>query len=141
MGINKVFLSGNLTRDPELRATPGGEPVLEFGLAVNDRVRDSSGEWVDRPNFVDCTVWGRRAEALAKILTKGFKVCVEGSLRYSSWEDRETGQRRSKLRVTAREVELMGRGQQQQQPDAAQAVQGAYPGATVEAYDDSDIPF
>lgn len=141
MGINKVFLSGNLTRDPELRATNGRESVLEFGLAVNDRVRDAGGEWVDRPNFVDCTVWGRRAEALAKILTKGFKVCVEGSLRYSSWEDRETGQRRSKLRVAAKEVELMGRGQQQQQPDAAKAVQGAYPGAAVEAYEDSDIPF
>lgn len=139
MSINKVFLSGNLTRDPELRATSGGDSVLEFGLAVNARVRDAGGEWVDRPNFVDCTVWGRRADALAKILAKGMKVCVEGGIRYSSWEDRETGQRRSKLRVAVKELELMGRGQQQ--PDAAQAVQGAYPGATVEAYEDSDIPF
>lgn len=139
MGINKVFLSGNLTRDPELRALQNGDSVLEFGLAVNDRVRDASGEWVDRPNFVDCTVWGRRADALAKILAKGLKVCVEGSIRYSSWEDRETGQRRSKLRVAVKELELMGRGQQQ--PDAAQAVQRAYPGAAVEAYEDSDIPF
>lgn len=141
MSINKVFMSGTLTRDPELKATSGGDSVLEFGLAVNDRVRDAGGEWVDRPNFVDCTVWGRRADALAKILAKGMKVCVEGGIRYSSWEDKKTGQRRSKLRIAVKELELMGRGQQQQQPDASQVVKGAYPGATVEAYDDSDIPF
>ncbi len=139
MSINKVVLSGNLTRDPVLKALSSGTSVLEFGLAVNDRVRDASGEWADRANFVDCTVFGRRADALAKILAKGAKVCVEGHLRYSSWE--RDGQRRSKLTVAVDDVELMGGRGQRQQPDAAQAVQAAYPGANVEQYAGEDIPF
>ena len=88
MSINRAIVSGNLTRDPELRATPGGTQVLGFGVAVNDRRRNQqTGEWEDYPNFIDCTMFGNRAEALSRILRKGMKVAIEGKLRYSSWEN------------------------------------------------------
>lgn len=106
MGINKVFLSGNLTRDPELRATASGTQVLEFGLAVNERVRNQQADaWEERANFFSCIVFGRRAEALSRYLAKGAKVSIEGSLRYSVWE--RDGARRSKVEVIVSELEFM----------------------------------
>ena len=111
MSINRVNISGNLTRDPELRVTSGGTQVLSFGVAVNDRRRNpQTGEWEDYPNFVDCTMFGTRAEAVKRYLSKGSKVAIEGKLRYSSWE--RDGQRRSKLEVIVDEIEFMSRGQQ-----------------------------
>ena len=111
MSINRVTISGNLTRDPELRATAGGTQVLSFGVAVNDRRRNpQNGEWEDYPNFVDCTMFGIRAEAVSRYLSKGSKVAIEGKLRYSSWE--RDGQRRSKLEVIVDEIEFLSRGQQ-----------------------------
>ena len=110
VSINRVVISGNLTRDGEIRATAGGTTVLTFGVAVNDRRRNASGEWEDVPNFVDCVMFGTRADALARFLTKGTKVALEGKLRYSSWE--RDGQRRSKLEVIVDEIEFMSpRGQ------------------------------
>ncbi len=107
MSINKVVISGNLTRDAELRSTQSGLSVLNFGIAVNDRVKNQqTGEWTDRPNFVECVLFGRRADSLANILHKGSKVAIEGKLRYSSWEN-DQGQKRSKLEVLVDEVELM----------------------------------
>ena len=136
MSINRVNISGNLTRDPELRMTSGGTQVLSFGVAVNDRRRNpQSGEWEDYPNFVDCTMFGARAEAVSRYLSKGSKVAIEGKLRYSSWE--RDGQRRSKLEVIVDEIEFMSRRE-----DGA----GAPPHAAVQAppiaglYDE-DIPF
>lgn len=119
MSINRVLISGNLTRDPELRATPGGMQVLSFGVAVNDRTKNQqTGEWEDRPNFVDCTMFGKRADALSRILRKGMKVAIEGKLRYSAWE--KDGQKRSKIEVIPDEVELMSQnpGGQQRAPQA-----------------------
>lgn len=117
MGINRVNLSGNLTRDPELRTTQGGTAILAFGIAVNDRVRNrQTGEWEDYPNYVDVTVFGNRAEPLSRMLSKGQKVALEGRLRYSSWEDRQSGQKRSKLEVIVDEIEFMSQRQQGQQP-------------------------
>ena len=111
MSINRVNISGNLTRDSELRATAGGVQVLRFGVAVNDRRRNpESGEWEDYPNFVECVMFGARAEAVGRYLLKGTKVAIEGKLRYSSWE--KDGQRRSKLEVIVDEVEFMSRAQQ-----------------------------
>lgn len=111
MSINRVTISGNLTRDPELRATAGGTQVLSFGVAVNDRRRNpQNGEWEDYPNFVDCTMFGTRAEAVSRYLSKGSKVAIEGKLRYSSWE--RDGQRRSKLEIIVDEIEFLSRGQQ-----------------------------
>ncbi|TXF38586.1 MULTISPECIES: single-stranded DNA-binding protein [unclassified Collinsella] len=111
MSINRVNISGNLTRDPEMRATAGGTQVLSFGVAVNDRRRNpQNGEWEDYPNFVDCTMFGTRAEAVSRYLSKGAKVAIEGKLRYSSWE--RDGQRRSKLEVIVDEIEFLSRNQQ-----------------------------
>lgn len=129
MGINRVVISGNLTRDSDLRATQGGMQVLSFGVAVNDRRKNQqTGEWEDVPNFVDVVLFGNRAQALSTRLMKGTKVAVEGKLRYSSWE--RDGQRRSKLEVVADEIELLS-GQQGQQ--ARQQPQG-------DPYDE-EIPF
>lgn len=112
MSINRVNISGNLTRDPDLRATASGMQVLGFGVAVNDRRKNpSTGQWEDYPNFVDCTMFGNRAESMGRILRKGMKVAIEGKLRYSSWE--KDGQRRSKLEVIVDEIELMSQNQQQ----------------------------
>ena len=98
MSINRVIISGNLTRDPELRQTQSGMAVLSFGVAVNDRRKNpSTGEWEDYPNFVDCTMFGARANSLAQYLSKGTKVSIEGKLRWSQWE--RDGQKRSKLEV------------------------------------------
>lgn len=106
MGINKVFLSGNLTRDPELRATASGTQVLEFGLAVNERVRNQQTDvWEERANFFSCIVFGRRAEALSRYLAKGAKVSIVGSLRHSVWE--RDGAKRSKVEVIVDELEFM----------------------------------
>lgn len=121
MSINRAVVSGNLTRDPELRAMPGGTQVLGFGVAVNDRRRNQqTGEWEDYPNFIDCTMFGNRAEALSRILRKGMKVAIEGKLRYSSWEDKNGGGRRSKVEIIPDEVVLMS-----QNPNGQQAPQYA----------------
>lgn len=120
MSINVVVLSGNLTRDPELRSTPSGMQILQFGLAFNDRRKNGqTGQWEDIPNFVDCTVFGNRAEALSRILTKGMHVAVYGKLRWSSWE--KDGQKRSKLEVIADDIDLppLNHGGAQRQMPAA----------------------
>lgn len=108
MSINIVNISGNLTRDSEIRSTHGGTAILGFGVAVNDRRKNQqTGEWEDYPNFVDCTMFGTRAEKMAGMLTKGTKVCILGKLRYMSWE--KDGQKRSKIEVIVDDIELMSR--------------------------------
>lgn len=129
MSINSVSISGNLTRDPQLMATGGGTAVLHFGIAVNDRRKNQqTGEWEDYPNFIDCTMFGTRAEKLSAYLHKGLKVSILGKLRYSSWET-DDGQKRSKLEVIVDEIEFMSQrqdgAQTAQQP--AYAPQAAYP--------------
>ncbi len=107
MGINRVVITGNLTRDPELRSTSSGMAVLKMGVAVNDRRKNQqTGEWEDVPNFVDVTVFGARAEALPRFLSKGSKVAIEGKLRWSSWENQQ-GEKRSKLEVVADDIEFL----------------------------------
>ena len=157
MSINRVNISGNLTRDPELRATAGGTQVLSFGVAVNDRRKNpQTGDWEDYPNFVDCTMFGTRAEAVSRYLSKGTKVAIEGKLRYSSWE--RDGQRRSKLEVIVDEIEFMSRGSQGGQGGYGQNGGNSYGGGyapapapqtapapvqappAVDVYDE-DIPF
>ncbi|MBI4379257.1 MAG: single-stranded DNA-binding protein [Nitrospinae bacterium] len=103
--LNKVFLMGNLTRDPELRYTPGGSAVASFGLAVNRKFKQGE-ETKEETCFVDITVWGKQAENCAEYLTKGRGVLVEGRLSYRSWETEE-GQKRSKLEVVANNVQFL----------------------------------
>ncbi len=122
MSINRVIISGNLTRDPELRATAGGMQVMSLGVAVNDRRKNQqTGEWEDCPNFVDCTMFGTRAESLARFLSKGTKVAVEGKLRWSQWE--RDGQKRSKLEVVVDDLEFMSSRQQPMQQHSPQPQQ------------------
>lgn len=106
MSINRVIISGNLTRDPELRSTASGLPVLGFGVAVNDRRKNQqTGEWEDYPNFIDCTMFGARAESVSRYISKGSKVAIEGKLRWSQWE--REGQKRSKIEILVDEIEFM----------------------------------
>lgn len=106
MSINRVTITGNLTRDPDLRSTAGGMPVLGFGVAVNDRRKNQqTGEWEDYPNFIDCTMFGARAQSVSRFLSKGSKVAIEGKLRWSQWE--RDGQKRSKIEVIVDEIEFM----------------------------------
>lgn len=136
MSINSVAISGNLTRDPELKATNGGTQVLQFGVAVNDRAKNQqTGEWEDRPNFIDCVMFGKRAETLRGILTKGMKVSILGKLRYSSWEAQD-GTKRSKVEVVVDEIEFM----QARDKDSQTKYQSGGQGNAKTVYDD-DIPF
>lgn len=143
MSINKVIISGRLTREPELRSTAGGLQVLCFGVAVNDRRKNQqSGEWEDYVNFIDCTMFGARAERVSRFLDKGSKVSIEGKLRWSQWETEE-GQKRSKIDVIVDELEFMssrggygasrgGSGEANHQAPGADASSSIY---------DEDIPF
>lgn len=149
MSINRVIISGNIGRYPELRSTAGGSQILSFSLAVNDRTRDkSTGEWTDYTNWVDCIVFGARAEPISRFLSKGAKVAVEGKLRYSSWESKDGG-KRSKLEVVVDEVEFLStRNQDRPRPDssysattpAQQPFTSATPAPAAAVYDE-DIPF
>jgi single-strand DNA-binding protein len=105
--INVVVITGNLTRDPELRSTPGGTSVCKLRVAVNSRRKDQSGNWVDKPNYFDVTVWGAQGENCANYLSKGRPVAVEGRLDWREWEDKEGGKRQS-VEVIANSVQFLG---------------------------------
>lgn len=104
--FNRVILIGNVTRDIELRYTPGGTAVCDLGLAVNDRRKTSAGEWADEVTFVEVTLWGRNAEVAHEYLAKGSPIFVEGRLRYETWE--VDGQRKSRLKVVGERLQLIG---------------------------------
>jgi single-strand DNA-binding protein len=105
--INRVVLTGNLTRDPELRNTTGGTAVCSLRLACNTRRRDSSGEWVDKPNFFDITVWGAQGENCAQYLAKGRPVAVDGRLNWREWQD-QGGNKRQSVDIIADSVQFLG---------------------------------
>lgn len=137
MNLNKVFLMGHVTRDLEIRYTPSGIAVATMGLAVNEK-RTKDGETIEEVTFVDCTLWGKTAENCAEYLSKGSPVMVEGKLKYSTWEDKQSGAKRSKIDVTAISVQFLGgKGaggkSQQEQPPADDDGIGNLP--------DDDVPF
>lgn len=105
--LNKVLLMGNLTKDPELRYTPNGSAVADFGLAIN-RTYTSNGEKKEETCFVDINVWGKQAESTSKYLQKGSPAFIEGRLQLDQWDDKETGKTRSRLRVVAERVQFLG---------------------------------
>ena len=107
--LNKVFLLGNLTRDPDFRGLPNGQSVCTLGLAVNRRFVNSSGQEQEESCFVDVAVWGKAANNCRQYLSKGSQVMVEGRLRLETWDDRNGGGRRSKLSVVAENVQFMNR--------------------------------
>jgi single-strand DNA-binding protein len=106
-GYNKVILMGKLTRDVEMRALPSGSSVAQFGLAVNERFKGSDGQWQERANFIDCEMFGNRAEAFGKFHSKGSTAFIEGKLRLDQWQDKD-GSKRSKLKVVAESFEFVG---------------------------------
>jgi single-strand DNA-binding protein len=140
--INRVVLVGNLTRDPELRHTPGGTPVCSLRVAVNDRKRDESGNWVDAPNYFSISVFGNQAESCAQYLSKGRPVGVDGKLRWREWQAQD-GSKREAVEVVADSVQFLGGrgdgdggGNQFVPAGAAQQESADFP-ATA----DDDIPF
>ncbi len=106
--INRVTITGNLTRDPELRALPSGTAVCELGVAVNHRRKDQSDQWVDEPNYFNVVVFGAQGQNCAQYLSKGRPVAVDGRLRWSSWEDKNGGGKRSKVEIIANVVQFLG---------------------------------
>jgi len=143
MSINKVMVSGNLTREPELRQA-GATTVLQFGIAVNDRRKNSqTDQWEDVPNFFDILVWGARGESLARFLHKGMKVAVAGRLRWSQWQAQD-GSNRSKVEIVADDVDFMS-GPREGGGSAPAAAGGSYeapePSAPNVEVLTEDIPF
>ncbi len=107
--LNKVMLIGNLTRDIELKYTPKGSAIAELGLAINRKYKHpDTGELKEETTFVDVTLWGRQAEIAKEYLSKGKPVYIEGRLQLDSWDDKQTGQKRSKLKVTGEAIQLLG---------------------------------
>lgn len=115
--LNKVLLIGNLTRDVEMRFTPSGTAVGPFGIAINRKFKDTkTGELRDDPTFVDIEVFGKTAELAQKYLSKGKPVFLEGRLKFDQWDDKQSGQKRSKLKVIAEQMQFLGDGQKREAP-------------------------
>jgi single-strand DNA-binding protein len=148
--LNKVMLLGNLTRDPELRHTPKGSAVADLGIAVNRKVQDGNGGWKDETTFVDVTVWGASAENAQKYLTKGRGVFIEGRLQMDVWDDKATGQKRSKLKVVADNLQFLpdGKGGSRSPNEGGYTEthdggsrQGGSAGPMDDYQEEDDIPF
>jgi single-strand DNA-binding protein len=135
--FNKVIIAGNLTRDPELRYTPKGTAIAGISVAVNRKWKAESGELKEEVTFVDCTAFGRTAEVIAQYLKKGSPLLVEGRLRTESWEDKNTGQKRSKMSVVLETFQFLASGQREQQGAAATGEEPA--GGTPAVVDAEDV--
>jgi single-strand DNA-binding protein len=151
--LNKVMLIGNLTRDPEVRYTPSGKAVADIGLAVNRVWKNDQGQKQEETTFVDVTLWGSTAELAAKYLSKGRSCYIEGRLKLDTWDDKESGKKRSKLSVVGDTLQFIGDGKGAQggsRPSADRGSddeqsrprsQGASPAAAQDFQEDDDIPF
>lgn len=106
--LNKVLLMGNLTRDPELRVTPKGTPICQFSLAINRQFKMESGETREEVIYVDVEAWGKQGETIAKYMTKGRPLYVEGRLRLDQWEDKTTKEKRSRMKVVLEQFQFLG---------------------------------
>ncbi len=137
--INRVVLVGNLTRDPELRHTPGGTPVCSLRVAVNDRKRDESGNWVDAPNYFSVSVFGNQAENCAQYLSKGRPVGIDGKLRWREWE--KDGVKREAVEIVADSVQFLGSRGDGEGGGNQFVPAGAQESADFPAAADDDIPF
>ena len=146
--FNKVILLGNLTRDPEVRYTPKGTAVTELGMAVNRVYTAENGEKREETTFVDITLWGRTAEIAGEYLKKGRPVFIEGRLQLDTWDDKTSGQKRSKLKVVGEGLQLIGSrpggggGGDEESSGAPRSSKSAPPPkAAPSAPDDDEIPF
>jgi single-strand DNA-binding protein len=151
--LNKVMLIGNLTRDPEVRYTPSGKAVADISLAINRVWNNDQGQKQEETTFVDVTLWGRQAELAQQYLTKGRGVYIEGRLQMDSWDDKETGKKRTKLKVVGDNLQFLPDGRSsngggsappQQRAGAPQQRSGPQGGSAAppdEFQEEDDIPF
>lgn len=137
MNLNQVTLAGNLTRDPEMRYTPNGIGVCKFGIASNRQWKTESGEKKEEVTFVDVTCFGKTGEAIAKYLSKGRGIFVQGRLKLDQWEDKQSGQKRSKLEVVAESFQFTDdKREESGRPEAAAAPTEEQPPP-----ESDDVPF
>jgi single-strand DNA-binding protein len=121
LNYNKVTLAGNLTRDPEVKFLAGDRAVASFGLAINRKFKGNDGELKEEVTFVDCEAWGRTAELVGQYLNKGSPCFIEGRLKLDTWDDKKTGEKRSKLMIVAESVQFLG-GKKEHDQHGAEAV-------------------
>ena len=133
--INTVTLSGRLTRDPELRVTPGGFSVCKLGLASSRTFKTKDGERKEETVFVDIDTFGKQAETCAEYLNKGRCITVQGRLKLDEWEEKQTGQKRSKLSLVAEQIDFGSKPESNQKPTQSQ------PTSSVQAQDQDEVPF
>jgi single-strand DNA-binding protein len=151
--VNKVILVGNLGKDPEVKYTPSGVPVAKFSLATNERYKDKAGEWQDRTEWHNIVAWQRLAEIVGEYVKKGSKVYIEGRLQTSSWEDKQSGEKKYRTEIIAHDLVLLGgrgegdgEGRASRSASAAASVDQRTPHAEEAAphpaeITDEDIPF
>jgi single-strand DNA-binding protein len=146
--VNKVILLGNLGNDPEVKYVPSGAAVAKFSLATNERYKDKNEEWQDRVEWHNVIAWQRLAEIVGEYLKKGSKVYVEGKLQTSSWEDRQSGEKKYRTEIVARDIVLLGGGNAENNGHAGEKQQNgnsgrhSHPEEYTEAQiTDADIPF
>lgn len=145
--LNSVMLMGNITRDIELRYTPGGTAVCELSIAINRKWKDGSGKLVEEVTFVECELWDKTAEVAAEYLGKGKPIFIQGRLKQESWEDKSTGQKRSKMKVVGERIEFLGKKEDgESKPSAGRKVieKAVFKPSLPKAPDvdsDDDVPF
>ena len=147
--INRVVLTGNLTRDPELRSTPSGTAVCGLRVACNTRRKDASGQWVDKPNYFDVTVWGAQGENCSQYLSKGRPVAIDGRLEWREWEAKDGSGKRQSVDIIADSVQFLGSREGGEdngsrftpQSDVPADTADFQPAAAGGAASDDDIPF
>jgi single-strand DNA-binding protein len=143
--VNKVILVGNVGKHPEVRYSQSGTPVANFSLATNERFKDRSGEWQDRTEWHNIVAWQRLAEIVGEYVAKGSKVYVEGKLQTASWEDRQSGERKYRTEIVARDLLLLGprenSGGAHQGPTQNENNEDQPPHAVSGEIVDEDIPF
>jgi single-strand DNA-binding protein len=145
--VNKVILIGNLGKDPEVKFTPSGTPVAKFTLATNERYKDKAGEWQDRTEWHNIVAWQRLAEIVGEYVKKGSKVYIEGRLQTSSWEDKQSGEKKYRTEIVAQDLVLLGgRGEGDASRGSAASSMDQRPPHVEEAahaaeITDEDIPF
>jgi single-strand DNA-binding protein len=137
--VNKVILVGNLGKDPEVKYTPSGTAVAKFSLATNENYKDKSGQWQERTEWHNIVAWQRLAEIVGEYVKKGSKLYIEGRLQTSSWDDKETGQKKYKTEIVANELVLLGgRGEGDSEGGNRGFSRGA--SATPAGFDQSHVP-
>lgn len=139
-GFSKAIIMGNLTRDPEMRITPNGASVCSFAVAVNRTYRDGTGNNVEQVSFLDCSAWGKLGETIAQYAKKGSGVLISGRLEQRSWEDKATGQKRSRVEIVVEDFNFLPRGTQGQGASAGSYGASAPASAGASEVVPEDIP-